>query len=405
MSFNCPLQSLPPPSRHPLYFHSLTWPSPSLPSSPLRQSPSYLNPLLRSQSGRRAYYHHSVLCSSCPNHSRVRPGTVGMLLSLKPPVSIPSIPATLGRSQTGHLRRHPRSSRTCTTVEMDQDGVLDQRRKRGLCSFMCTSTHVVFISRVGIYVVVPLSDPPDLDPSAYFDFALFDMDMSMSPLQEIAFLPQLNATPSLESVPNQAPLALPPPFNNIDAEGDTDTDATDVESPPSPYVDTRRKRRYLPYDVFSPSRTSRCHSSASFPASTSTRRSRVCRRREPPNRNIQATLTPAQIESAIRSRTFTCPAEKCTFVQKKRRVQDFVRHMESHNAKRWVCCGVPITKARKYGITDISGAYEYEGVSLVGGCLHRFSRADAYKRHLDNEKCPCVGSVEFARNFVEKSNS
>ncbi|KAF7792594.1 hypothetical protein EIP86_003689 [Pleurotus ostreatoroseus] len=94
---------------------------------------------------------------------------------------------------------------------------------------------------------------------------------------------------------------------------------------------------------------------------------------------------------------FQCP--HCPHYQQNRRRPDLRRHIAAHfqkmnqriNGPKWLCCGVPVSKAKGYGVTDVSSAkpLEFAGnLRMVGGCFKTFSRKDAYHRHLRQSGCP-----------------
>ncbi|KAI0367617.1 hypothetical protein BV20DRAFT_949860, partial [Pilatotrama ljubarskyi] len=83
----------------------------------------------------------------------------------------------------------------------------------------------------------------------------------------------------------------------------------------------------------------------------------------------------------------------CEYVQYQRRGKDLKRHQATHdpNSSRFRCCGVPRERAEQYGISAEELAHmvstEHNGVEMVGGCGKWYSRRDALKRHLRNERC------------------
>ena len=145
-------------------------------------------------------------------------------------------------------------------------------------------------------------------------------------------------------------------------------------------------------------------SGRSVTASHSPRRARSYRRPTAP-RNFQsqdgARLTDVSSE-------FRCSAPGCKYVQKNRRVPDLKRHMATHSyllePDKWTCCGIATEDAHLYGIEIRQGAtreelikegaYVFRGKLMIGGCMGRFTRRDALKRHLDNPNFPCVGNME-----------
>jgi hypothetical protein len=92
----------------------------------------------------------------------------------------------------------------------------------------------------------------------------------------------------------------------------------------------------------------------------------------------------------------------CNHRQENERVQDFNRHMKTHDGENpWLCCGAPLgTRAAERFMTLYPTLVEktrrrYFETDLVGGCKTRFSRRDALKRHLDNTNNPCVGDTAW----------
>lgn len=86
---------------------------------------------------------------------------------------------------------------------------------------------------------------------------------------------------------------------------------------------------------------------------------------------------------------FQCPVPRCGYVQLNKRRTELRRHIQEHRVTdgRWVCRGVLLRDAKKYGITDVSDAAEYGGEVWVGGCWQAFSRGDPLKRHLKTKGC------------------
>ena len=105
---------------------------------------------------------------------------------------------------------------------------------------------------------------------------------------------------------------------------------------------------------------------------------------------------------------FRCPVAGCGRKQKNGRIPDLKRHILTHGhwlkPDKWTCCGVPTENAHLYGIeiepgmTEEElievGACRFKGKLMIGGCLRSFARRDALKRHIDNEKLPCIGDMD-----------
>ncbi|KAF9818504.1 hypothetical protein IEO21_02742 [Rhodonia placenta] len=161
-----------------------------------------------------------------------------------------------------------------------------------------------------------------------------------------------------------------------------------------------RPRRYSPYDTgasppTSPRRASRGNTSPvqSASGSTSSGRSRP--------RNQQTDVSSEQRKRGIDRRV--CPV--CDFKPASGRKPDLMRHIETHQSEdsheKWVCCGVPVAKARSVTLAPGSKPYLHKGHKMIGGCLQGFSRKDALQRHLKNQSLPCAGTIEFAERMSE----
>ena len=91
------------------------------------------------------------------------------------------------------------------------------------------------------------------------------------------------------------------------------------------------------------------------------------------------------------SKRWSCP--HCTYVQKNHRRPDLKRHIAGHFPdNRYVCCGVPVHLAAKFGVPASAECSEWQGEEMVGGCWLVFSRRDALIRHLKNPKKDCVNN-------------
>ena len=126
----------------------------------------------------------------------------------------------------------------------------------------------------------------------------------------------------------------------------------------------------------------------------------------PRPRNLQSPLNPQDFVLTYTNGAFRCPVPGCRYVPpSSQRKMDVRRHFETHrsmmNKERWVCCGVPVERAAEYGIEDVSGAYEWRGYRMVGGCQDGFSRRDSLKRHLERASNNCVGHMDMAEYLMQ----
>ncbi|KAI0760665.1 hypothetical protein C8Q74DRAFT_1451539 [Fomes fomentarius] len=123
----------------------------------------------------------------------------------------------------------------------------------------------------------------------------------------------------------------------------------------------------------------------------------VCKRR-----NVQVSVPPSSASppSSLRKGSvrniWKCP--HCPHVQRNKRKPDLKRHIATHTGSEdttFVCCGVPVLAADKYGVPDKvldeQPPWEFEGMLMVGGCRKTFSRKDAYGRHLKAMRGKCFG--------------
>ncbi|KAM5543549.1 hypothetical protein V8D89_002800 [Ganoderma adspersum] len=115
----------------------------------------------------------------------------------------------------------------------------------------------------------------------------------------------------------------------------------------------------------------------------------ACRRRN----------APAFPSTATSSNRWKCP--HCPYVQRNRRSPDLKRHVETHtrgaHVAAWVCCGVPAETAVELGVPSEvvrdAPLFDFDGVTMVGGCRKVFSRRDALIRHLRKRKGACYGDA------------
>ncbi|CCL98762.1 uncharacterized protein FIBRA_00767 [Fibroporia radiculosa] len=216
-------------------------------------------------------------------------------------------------------------------------------------------------------------------------------------------------------------------------EADTDTAAEDGDDDDE-FIPGRRptgRHRYRPYARTSPparsrrtSRSSRFSSgststssiatvSASGPLSPSPSLSSASPSAHPTSdiirvpraRNTQTQLEEGDFAWAlaqlVASGTSACPVPGCAYVQRRRRLPDLRRHMETHRAgtsyARWVCCGVSLAEADRYGlrIDNYTSRSMFRGEMRVGGCMRGFSRRDALVRHLKNGRIDCIAEDEL----------
>ena len=115
-----------------------------------------------------------------------------------------------------------------------------------------------------------------------------------------------------------------------------------------------------------------------------------------PSYSVSAPLTSTTSTSG-RARCHICPDKSFG------RTAELQRHMETcHRGEgapsRWVCCGVPLRDAVRHGVPADALASmqrtEYFGIAMVGGCGVRFSRKDAYQRHLNRRDNQCYGDAD-----------
>jgi hypothetical protein len=89
-----------------------------------------------------------------------------------------------------------------------------------------------------------------------------------------------------------------------------------------------------------------------------------------------------------------CP--QCNWEQGNHRMPDFKRHIKTHlrtdteTQHGHFCEGVPIEKAHLYNIPEDAKSYEFNGRTMIGGCLKSFSRRDARKRHFNKVNNTCA---------------
>jgi hypothetical protein len=172
---------------------------------------------------------------------------------------------------------------------------------------------------------------------------------------------------------------------DLDEDAASDSGASEDDYLPPPPVTSQKRRRDEASDY-------------AAPVARAAKRSRA----SPQSRNVQATAIDSDDESSASSPNKTsnpwkCP--HCSWVQHNRRVPDLKRHIRTHmryaGPERWVCCGVPASRAHEYGVGPSAPQTEYNGTLMVGGCQKSFSRRDALKRHLDNTNICCIGDLNL----------
>lgn len=187
-----------------------------------------------------------------------------------------------------------------------------------------------------------------------------------------------------------------------DAPNDIPAPAPFSASTPSPVSATQQSRPSRARKVRSPRKHTHrpaSHLASSSSSSTSSSPARTPRPRAK-RRNQQAEIRFEQVEAAVQSKTFKCPAPRCGFVPSTKNRHDLERHVKTHREDEpWVCCGVPVGVARKYGIEDGRPTYEFQGVQMTGGCQQSTSRLDSLQRHL-KDNAVCRTDVEFLRKLV-----
>jgi len=95
------------------------------------------------------------------------------------------------------------------------------------------------------------------------------------------------------------------------------------------------------------------------------------------------TASDSDVEALIR-------CEECGYVQSKRRMSDFRRHLKKHDAEyltRVICCGVPSTHPAIASLRPGHLTHWYDSHPFYGGCGRSYSRMDALQRHLKKSRC------------------
>ena len=156
-------------------------------------------------------------------------------------------------------------------------------------------------------------------------------------------------------------------------------------------------------------RPSRKHPRSSHRKSVSSTSQRVrvpSAKRNASPRNIQAGTSDISDRVVYYARVgnrLLCPLPDCT--RTAARTTDMDRHVETHyaegNQKKYICCGVRMEDAAEYGIEDVSGAYLWEGLWMVGGCQGGFTRKDSLRRHIANPTQPCRGDAGMSCRLLE----
>ncbi|KAH9854695.1 hypothetical protein C2E23DRAFT_883791 [Lenzites betulinus] len=242
---------------------------------------------------------------------------------------------------------------------------------------------------------------------------------TLSPLELTASLPSSPASASPAHQGTRARRARSPshrgdlhniysPGSDDDADASSGDDASEDEYIPSPRISSRKlpsSSRSQPQSRTKTRPTARLSYSPYPSSSTSTsaaESSSAASTRRPGSRNVQI-IDQAPPPRGTWAKTgpdaYKCPY--CDHVQKNKRSPDMERHIRSHFRRtahaQWVCCGLPVDEARRQGLRPEDGAWEFNGMLMVGGCREDFSRMDALKRHWRNNNNSCVGDVRYAR--------
>lgn len=116
------------------------------------------------------------------------------------------------------------------------------------------------------------------------------------------------------------------------------------------------------------------------------------------SRNVQIEGVAAAVNPA--PDPYQCP--HCDHYQHNHRKSDLRRHIKTHSRLSlqappdWICCGVPVEQAAKYGITSTKGAVHWDqgNMTMIGGCFQTFTRRGNFLRHFEREGCDCVGDID-----------
>jgi len=211
-----------------------------------------------------------------------------------------------------------------------------------------------------------------------------------------------SASPALRPSRSQPPssashasIALP----DIQADTESDGDATDDEYVPSSSLNPGKRRRSTRSMAAAPLTLAASENASVGCAPHPSKRPRS----SPPSRNVQA--VPGTVSAASqKNNPWACPY--CKWVQRNHRTPDLKRHIRTHTRfgrpAQWVCCGVPLKDAGRYDLPKDAAPYNWQGKMMIGGCGKEFSRRDALKRHLDNEHITCVGDMNaFATSYED----
>ena len=275
------------------------------------------------------------------------------------------------------------------------------------CKFLAATTKALLLSSQSDDVV-DLTESPFILPVEYKVYqepsiTCVSEDCQLPCPSALANSPLLlpSASPALRPLQSQHPSpASHASIASRDVEADTesDGDATDDEYVPSSSLNPSKRRRSTRFTAAAPlTPTASEKVGAEYTPHPSKRP-----RSSPPSRNVQA--VPGTVSASQKNNPWACPY--CKWVQRNHRTPDLKRHIRTHTRSgrpaQWVCCGVPLKDAGRYDLPEDAAPYNWQGKMMIGGCGKEFSRRDALKRHLDNEHMTCVGDMNaFATSYED----